>query len=113
MDGAPRVLANARLSWHGSRGTETELEWQHVGAYFLDASNGPAYPGHHVLNLRLRQELGERWSFGLRLSNLTDSAYAERADFAFGNYRYFPGRGRTLYADITYTPSQRQAGRTR
>jgi outer membrane receptor protein involved in Fe transport len=113
MDGAPRVLANARLSWHGSRGTETELEWQHVGAYFLDASNGPAYPGHDVLNLRLRQELGERWSFGLRLSNLTDSAYAERADFAFGNYRYFPGRGRTLYADITYTPSQRQAGRTR
>ncbi|MCJ7557526.1 MAG: TonB-dependent receptor, partial [Gammaproteobacteria bacterium] len=113
IDGAPHILANARLSWNGLRGTETELEWQHVGAYFLDASNGPAYPGHDVLNLRLRQPMGESWSFGLRVSNLANSAYAERADFAFGAYRYFPGRGRTLYADITYYPVRRQAGRTR
>ena len=113
IDGAPNILTNARLSWNGSRGTETELEWQHVGAYFLDASNSPAYPGHDVLNLRVRQKLGENWSFGLRLINLADTAYAERADFAFGDYRYFPGRGRTFYADITFYPVWRQTGGAR
>jgi iron complex outermembrane receptor protein len=113
IDGAPNILANARLSWNTPGGTETELEWQHVGGYFLDASNSPAYPGHDVLNLRLRQKLGSSWSLGLRLINLTDSAYAERSDFAFGAYRYFPGRDRTLYADITYYPVWRKAGRAR
>ena len=24
------------------------------------------------------------------------------ADFAFGNYRYFPGRGRTLFVEVRY-----------
>jgi len=42
------------------------------------------------------------WSTTLRLNNVTDRAYADRADFAFGNYRYFPGRGRTLFIEVRY-----------
>ena len=40
----------------------------------------------------------------VRLNNLTNRDYADRADYAFGNYRYFPGRGRELFAEIRYTP---------
>ena len=35
--------------------------------------------------------------FALHLDNVFDQAYADRADFAFGNYRYFPARGRALF----------------
>ena len=38
----------------------------------------------------------------MRLNNLTDRSIADRADFAFGNYRYFPGRGREFFAEIQY-----------
>lgn len=32
-----------------------------------------------------------------RLVNLLDTAYADRADFAFGGYRYFPAMPRQVY----------------
>jgi outer membrane receptor protein involved in Fe transport len=38
----------------------------------------------------------------VRVRNLLDERYAERADFAFGNYRYFPGAGRSVYGSIGY-----------
>jgi hypothetical protein len=42
----------------------------------------------------------------LRLDNVTDRMIADRANHAFGNYRYFPGRGRELFVEIRYTPSE-------
>jgi iron complex outermembrane recepter protein len=38
----------------------------------------------------------------LRVDNVLDTAYADRADFAFGNYRYFPGRGRAFFVSFDY-----------
>ena len=35
------------------------------------------------------------------MTNLTDEDYAERADFAFGNFRYFIGEPRSAYVGIT------------
>ncbi len=40
------------------------------------------------------------WSVALRVTNLLDTAYADRADFAFGDYRYFPGRGRAYFVEL-------------
>ena len=40
----------------------------------------------------------------LRLNNVTDRALADRADHAFGDYRYFPGRGREFFAELRYSP---------
>ncbi len=37
-----------------------------------------------------------------RVNNLADTDYADRADFAFGNYRYFPGRDRTVFVEVRY-----------
>ena len=49
-----------------------------------------------------RLRAGSAWSLALRLNNLTDEFYADRADFAFGEYRYFPGRGREIFFQVAY-----------
>jgi iron complex outermembrane receptor protein len=101
IDTAPRRLANARVV-RTIGPFEGELEWQYVGAYYADAANTARYGGHHLANLRARYRIGEDFSIGLRVMNLFDRAYADRADLAFGNWRYFPGRGRTAFVDVAW-----------
>jgi outer membrane receptor protein involved in Fe transport len=102
VDTAPRHINTATLDWRVLPQVNTELEWVSVGRYWLDAINAHEYEGHDLLNLRLGWNLNDNWSTALRLNNLTDEAYADRADFAFGNYRYFPGRGRTVFVEVKY-----------
>jgi iron complex outermembrane recepter protein len=102
VDTAPRHINTARLNWSFLPSAAAELEWISVGSYFVDASNEHDYGGHELLNLRVSWRATENWRTILRLNNVTDRAYADRADFAFGNYRYFPGRGRTLFVEVRY-----------
>lgn len=102
IDTAPRNLAALRAELRASAGARVEVEWLHVGPYFADAANQNRYPGHDLLNLRGGVELGHGLELRARVLNLTDRAYADRADFAFGNWRYFPGRGRTWFVEIGY-----------
>jgi iron complex outermembrane receptor protein len=102
VDTAPRHLNTARLNWSFLPSAAAELEWVSVGSYFVDASNEHEYGGHDLLNLRLSWRATENWRTILRVNNVTDRAYADRADFAFGNYRYFPGRDRTLFVEVRY-----------
>ena len=51
--------------------------------------------GHSVLVWRSNVVVSDRLGVFWRLHNITDRRYAERADFAFGNERYFPGRPRS------------------
>ena len=78
------------------------MEWVSVGSYFIDAANAHSYGGHDLLNLRLGWNAASNWNLMARLNNVTDRAYADRADYAFGNYRYFPGRGRALFVEARY-----------
>lgn len=100
VDTAPRTLGSARALWRYAASGEAELEWIHMGDYYLDAANERDYDGHDLLNLRVRHSLGEHWHLGGRITNLTDEDYAERADFAFGNFRYFPGPGRQAFVKL-------------
>lgn len=102
VDTAPRHVNTARVEWQFLPVANAELEWVSVGRYFVDAANANEYPGHDLLNLRVGWDIRDNWSTTLRLNNVTDRAYADRADFAFGNYRYFPGRGRTLFVEVKY-----------
>ncbi|HKR35750.1 MAG TPA: TonB-dependent receptor [Steroidobacteraceae bacterium] len=102
VDTAPRHVNTARLGWQFLPVANAELEWVSVGRYFVDAANANEYPGHDLLNLRVGWNIRDNWTTTLRLSNVTDRAYADRADFAFGNYRYFPGRGRALFVEVRY-----------
>ncbi|MCC7259161.1 MAG: TonB-dependent receptor, partial [Gammaproteobacteria bacterium] len=101
IDTAPRTLASARAGYDTGRAL-AEIEWVHVGDHFLDAANTAQYSGHDLLNLRAAWQATERWTLTLRLNNLADEFYAERADFAFGSYRYFPGRERELYLEFAW-----------
>lgn len=103
IDTAPRHVHTARLSWQFVPEAMAELEWMSVGRYFVDAANANEYRGHDLLNLRAGWDVGANWRTTLRLNNVTDRDFADRADFAFGNYRYFPGRGRTLFVEVRYS----------
>lgn len=100
LPAAPARLASARLSWQPSLWHEVELELAHTGAHWLDASNTHDYGGHTLLHLRGSHRLGDDWRLGWRVTNLADRRYAERADYAFGNYRYFPGPPRSLFITL-------------
>jgi hypothetical protein len=54
------------------------------------------------MNLRL-QTSKDDWKFSVQLTNITDEMIADRADYAFGSYRYFVGDGRNIAAEIKYT----------
>lgn len=104
VDTAPRHLHSIDVSMpFGARNDwKAGLTWRYVGSYFLDAANTAKYPGHKVTDLTLRYSGLGSVTFGLNVDNLFDTAYADRADFAFGNYRYFPARGRAAFLSVDY-----------
>jgi outer membrane receptor protein involved in Fe transport len=102
IDTAPRNLGTVRLALRPTDATEAELEWLRVGRYSGDAANLHWYPGHELLNLRTGLKFGDGFALRARVMNLTNRAYADRADYAFGNWRYFPGRERTWYVELAY-----------
>jgi outer membrane receptor protein involved in Fe transport len=102
IDTAPKVLAGARLHWQALDSLNFRLEWTHMDEYYLDPENSARYAGHDLVNLYSTWDINESLSVTLRLNNVTDKDYAERADISFGNYRYFVGLPRTLFASIRY-----------
>ena len=102
IDTAPRHFGSARLGWEFTDFGRAELEWVHMGSYYLEPDNEHEYDGHDLLNLRILAEFDNGWRAALRVTNLTDEDYAERADFGFGSYRYFVGEPRGAYVEVGY-----------
>jgi iron complex outermembrane recepter protein len=102
IDTAPRNVHHVSLGLDPMPRTTMELEMSYVSSYFVDAANAHDYPGHTLLNTRVRYDISPRWQTTLRITNLLDRRYADRADFAFGDYRYFPGRERNVFLEIAY-----------
>ncbi len=107
VDTAPRWLASAELAFVPDAPFSAALQWSMIGEYFLTAENQFSYPGHDLFNVRLGYRLSDEFAFTARINNIADTDYADRADFAFGNYRYFPGRGRELFVELRYKPVSR------
>lgn len=103
IDTAPRWLASAELLLESGDDASIALQWTTIGRYFLDAENRFSYPGHDLVNLRARIELSAGFSVTARLNNAFNESIADRADYAFGNYRYIPGRGRELFVELRYS----------
>ena len=101
IDSAPRWIGDLIVQWRPRENQVLEFEWRYLDDYFLDAENNFRYPGHDISNLRWRIDRDE-WSFALRVTNLFDTRYAERADFAFGEFRYFPGWERRIFVDLSF-----------
>ena len=103
VDTAPRHFGSARLQWQATDKQDLELEWVHMGRYYLEPDNNHRYQGHDLLNLRWQLQASEQLGLGIQIKNLTDRDYAERADFGFGSYRYFVGEPRSLFASVNYS----------
>ncbi len=100
IDTAPREMGSVRLNWAPVGNFNGELEWTYLGEYYEDPANQHEYDGHSLVNLRLNYEINDKISTFFRVINLTDTDYAERADFGFGSDRYFVGEPRSVYAGI-------------
>jgi outer membrane receptor protein involved in Fe transport len=111
VDSAPRWLGSAELLFEPGNIAAFALQWVSLGDYYLDAENRFRYPGHQLMNLRTRIDLSQRLSVTARFNNVFDEDIADRADYAFGQYRYFPGRGRELFMELRYLPGPARQGR--
>ena len=103
VDTAPRWLGSAELFYEPAQNWMVALQVTGIDQYYLDAENRFTYPGHVIGNLRASVAPTDALNLVFRLNNITDRDYADRADYAFGNYRYFPGRGRELFVELRYS----------
>ncbi|MFN3235751.1 MAG: TonB-dependent receptor [Pseudomonadales bacterium] len=101
IDTAPRTSGSARLLWQPQSKLNAEFEWVYLGSYYTDPQNTAKYDGHSLFNLRMSYQYNPDTKLFARLMNLADEEYAERADFAFGNDRYFVGEPASVYVGFT------------
>ena len=90
IDTAPEWLADAGLGWENQK-MSLFLSSEYVGEYFTDAANLHSYHGHWIAHLRGAYRFTDALEAFAIVRNLTDERYADRADFASGQERYFPG----------------------
>ncbi len=90
IDTAPEWLADAGIGWE-SPTFSLFLTSEYVGEYFTNASNTAEYPGHLIGHLRGSWRVSDDLEAFVIVRNITDERYADRADFAQGQDRYFPG----------------------
>ena len=102
VDTAPRWMGSAEIAFDAGGPLRAALQWVSMGRYYVDAENRFDYPGHDLLNLRAAWAVSDAFTIAARLNNLADKAIADRADYAFGDFRYFPGRGRELFVEFRY-----------
>ncbi|MEQ9316442.1 MAG: TonB-dependent receptor, partial [Henriciella sp.] len=91
VDTAPNVLGDLSVIWTPTERFEASLSAEYIGKYFTDPANEQTYPGHTLTNARVSYSFGEDFEAFVTIRNLFDLNYADRADYAFGNDRYFPG----------------------
>ncbi len=101
IDTAPRTMGSMQVGKDFPGGGKAELEWVYMGSYFTDPENQHSYRGHQLLNFRWQWQATRDWQFGVRINNLLDEDYADRADFGFGDERYFVGEPRTGFVELT------------
>ncbi len=103
IDTAPQWLSNVNINYSPSEALQAQLSWQYISEYELNPQNTAQYDGHQLLDLNLRYQLNESVNLALHVLNLGDVAYAERADFAFGSYRYFVGQPRRAFINLVWS----------
>jgi len=102
IDTAPRWLGSMTFRLDPTARVSFGVQLNGVGAYYLEPGNRFRYDGHVIANAHASLRAGDNWVMVLRVNNLADRAYADRADFAAGEYRYLPGRGREAFVEIRY-----------
>ena len=104
VDTSPKTSFNLRWLNTLSNTMKFEIEAERLGSYYTDAANLHEYEGHTLIHSRFVYLYGNNLRQIIRVHNLFDEDYAERADFnAFGGDRYFPGLPRQIYISWEYS----------
>lgn len=102
VDTSPNQIFAAQLLWEPSAKLDAEVSWQHLSSYYLDPENTAEYSGHSLLDFTIRYVISDSLSAKMNIFNITDEDYAERADIAFGEYRYFIGQPRRAFISLQW-----------
>jgi len=102
IDSAPATLARIAATLTPSPDWRIDLDLRHVGSYTTDPGNTRRYPGHEVASARAAYQFTDSLGAFIKLNNAFDTLYADRADLAFGNDRYFPGRPRHVLVGLEF-----------
>jgi len=100
---ASDIIGNVTLKVIPVKDLELEFEWVYIGKYFMDDENTVEYPGHNLYNLRCKYDFTENFGTFLRIHNLANAKYSERAQYAYGNEKYAPGAPFTISGGMTYS----------
>ena len=103
VDTAPRFMGYLRWGYQISETLHHELDVNWVDDYFTNADNTRRYEGNLVVNWRGDWQASPELRVFARVINVTNDRYADRADFAFGNDRYFIAMPRQFYLGVDYT----------
>ena len=104
MATSPQFIGNAEVFYKPSfvEGLRVGVEWQHIGAYYLDAANTEEYPGHHLFNLRVGYKF-KGFDVWLNILNITDELYATVASKSAWGKSYRIGNPRSFNLGLAYT----------
>ncbi|MBM4232482.1 MAG: TonB-dependent receptor, partial [Gammaproteobacteria bacterium] len=102
IDTAPRSIHRLAVELRPQTGLAIEIEARRTGAYFTDAANQRRHPAQVALRLNARWQVADEIGLNLEIENPTDQRLADRADYAQGDWRYFPARGRSVYFGVDW-----------
>jgi outer membrane receptor protein involved in Fe transport len=108
---APRDMGNVAVAYHPSQlnGGKVELEFVHLGQYWMDQKNTQTYNGHQLLNIRFNYPVNPEFKLSARILNLEDKTYAtnasykEAGQYSGEKFEYAPGMPRTAYVSASYS----------
>ncbi len=102
IDTAPKWMSKVSANYYFNDALSARLSWQYLSKYYLDPANTAEYKGHQLIDLHLYYQAHEQVNLSLHVINLTNQDYAERADFAFGSYRYFIGQPARAFINLQW-----------
>jgi iron complex outermembrane receptor protein len=87
----------------GARPGFVEFEGVHMGEFWMNPENTEAYEGHTLWNARLELPVTRSAAVFMRVMNVSDRTYAERASFnAFRGAELNPGKPRTVFLGLRW-----------
>jgi iron complex outermembrane receptor protein len=102
IDTSPKWMSQFNAVYQASDNISARLSWQFLDAYYLDPQNTAEYEGYSLIDLHLNYAISANIKLSLHVLNIADNDYAERADFAFGGYRYFVGQPRRTFVNFVW-----------
>ena len=79
-----------------------EIEWQHLGDYYVDQINGYKYSGHNLFNFRSSILLNSKIGLNFKIINIFNKVHSVYTSNQVGsdNVKYMPGSPRSYYLAV-------------